>query len=433
VTEDLDREERFAVPPAVRAAGLRSGIAVLVGPAERPLAILAVHARRVRGFSGEDRGFVESIAHVLAIALGRRGALDAVRRTEASFRSLVEASPELVVIHRDGQMLYANPALREALGLAGCDVTRRSVLELIHPDDRPVVGERLGASGTLAPREVRLLSRDGRELWTEFVATGIDFDDRPARVAIGRDLTERKQAEAQLARSERLATIGTLAAGVAHELRNPLSFVLSNVAWAAERTAAGEVTRALDDARQGAEQMLEVVRGLRSLSRDAAGRAPVDVRRPLEHAISVARAELRAKARVVRDIAEVPAVQGDETQLGQVFLNLLVNAAQAMPDTRDAPGEVRIRVGMAGARVAVEVADDGRGMSAEVRARIFEPFFTTKAAGEGTGLGLWISRRIVEAHEGDIEVETAPGLGTTFRVLLPAVPQAPVGASSSAG
>jgi PAS domain S-box-containing protein len=240
-----------------------------------------------------------------------------------------------------------------------------------------------------------------------------------------------EQARAKLAISDRLASIGTLAAGVAHELNNPLAFVRGNIEWAAQELGAlrglpgvpplDEAVAALGEALEGSERMRLIVRDLRTLS--AAGdeeRAPVELARVLEFSARLAAAELRHRGRVVWALAPMPPVRGSEARLGQVFLNLLVNAAHALPvGAEDA--EIRVRSGvLPGDRVAVEISDTGSGIPPEVRARIFDPFFTTKPIGVGTGLGLWVCHNIVSAHGGEIEVESAPGAGSTFRVILPA-------------
>jgi len=243
-----------------------------------------------------------------------------------------------------------------------------------------------------------------------------------------RALDAARQAQARLALADRLASIGTLAAGVAHELSNPLSFVLANVEFAAGQLAGAaqdagrrqEVARALADARLGGERMRGIVRDLKTASRAGHATAPVGLRSVLEYAVGIASAEIRRRARIAWELAEVPPVQGDEARLGQVFLNLLVNAAQAF--RHDAPDRNTIRLSLQrwpDGRVAAEIADNGPGIPAEIRSRIFEPFFTTKPPGVGTGLGLWICNDIVASHGGEIHVESAPDAGARFVVLLP--------------
>jgi PAS domain S-box-containing protein len=318
VVNDADAEPE-AVPGRLRAAGVRSLAAVLVGSRDAPAGVLAVFRNARRAFSDEDVRSLEANAHVLAIALDRGRAREAARA-----------------------------------------------------------------------------------------------------------------AQERLVRAERLASIGTLAAGVAHELNNPLTFVLSNLEFVAdvlrERTAgvdagdACELLRAVDDASEGAERMRAIVRDLRTLGRaDDATEEPVEVRRVVEYAVHLASSEIRRRARLTWELGAVPPVRGNEGRLGQVLLNLLVNAAHAIPEGATERNEIRVatRV-MPDGRVALEVRDTGAGIAPELHGRIFDPFFTTKPVGLGTGLGLWVCQNIVAAAGGAIEVESAPGRGTTFRVLLPA-------------
>jgi PAS domain S-box-containing protein len=244
-------------------------------------------------------------------------------------------------------------------------------------------------------------------------------------------LEEQRRAQEAARRADRLASLGTLAAGVAHELNNPLAYVLANAEWAVGQLErwpiAREVdglVRALTDVIQGARRMKVIVSDLKSAARDeTAIEAPaaIDLRRVVRFATQVAGAELRRRARLVIETEEVPAVSGSETRLGQVLVNLLVNAAHAMPDGDPRRNEIHVRVRRAAdGRVAISVADNGSGIPDEARPHLFEPFFTTKPVGEGTGLGLWVCRGIVTAHGGEIEVESTVGVGTTFHVLLPA-------------
>jgi CheY-like chemotaxis protein len=184
---------------------------------------------------------------------------------------------------------------------------------------------------------------------------------------------------------------------------------------------------------EGAERMATIVRDLRNFCRPSSPLlGPIDVRQVLESAINMAMNELRDRARLVRDYAPVPAVIGDSAQLGQVFLNLLLNAAQALPEGHAADNEVRVTVASDGCeQVWIEVADSGHGIAPELRDRIFEPFFTTKAMSVGTGLGLPICRSIVSSMRGVITVESEVGRGTKFRISLPVSPTQPVEEAAS--
>jgi signal transduction histidine kinase len=241
---------------------------------------------------------------------------------------------------------------------------------------------------------------------------------------------ERAEALERLSHADRLAMVGTLAAGVAHEINNPLSYLASNIRCAlgglpevlppASSPEVEEILDALRDAELGARRIERIVKDLKLMSRgpttDEVG--PVDLRAVLEGATTIAASEVRQRARLISELAEVPRVMGNESRLGQVFLNLLVNAAQSIPQGSPAAHRVTVRCGCAGGWVSAEVSDTGHGIQPGHRTRLFEPFFTTKPPGEGTGLGLYLSMSTVRGYGGSIEVESEVGQGTTFRVLL---------------
>ena len=223
-----------------------------------------------------------------------------------------------------------------------------------------------------------------------------------------------------------------LAAGVAHEVNNPLSFVLGNleliqrdVARASGQGSGGalsEFAERVRDARTGAERVRAIVAELRAFSRvQEQAERPVDVRAAIHTALAMTNNEIRHRARLVLDLADLPNVMADEGRLGQVLINLLINAAQAIPEGDADSNEIRVVASPDPSGVRIEVHDTGRGIAPDLLHKIFEPFYTTKAVGAGTGLGLAICHTIVAALGGRIEVESAPGRGTTARVVLPAV------------
>jgi len=312
---------------------------------------------------------------------------------------------------------FTSPRLR-ALGV------RAGMTAVIRGRDAPhgVLGTFWRRPRTFAPGEVRFV-----ETVANLLAATLTRAEAETRL-VQRD-REAREMQARLALADRMASVGTLAAGVAHELNNPLSYVVANLSFLAEGLGAagaggadpsGELRDAVREGREGAERMRGIIRDLKTFSRvEDSLIGPVELGPVLESCISMAWNEIKHRARFVRELGDVPPVRGNEGKLGQVFLNLLVNAAQAIPEARSDKSEIRLTSRMAeDGRVAVEVRDTGSGIAPENLHRIFDPFFTTKPVGEGTGLGLTICHNIVSSVGGDIQVESVEGRGTTFRVLL---------------
>ncbi len=398
----------------------------------------------------DDTGRVIGVASMIEDITERLQAEDALRRSEARFRTLIENAPDAICVYPpdDRRMVYANPALASLLAYdAPQELLSLPVDVLIHPDDRPILERRWArlahARGALPPQEYRMLRKDGSVVHAEIVSMIIDYDGKPHVIAFGRDLTERKQMQARLLLADRMVSVGTLAAGVAHEINNPLAYVMTNLEMVGARRLppvvarlreleteaasqlADEVSRAIamiDVAREGSERMRDIVRDLRTFTRaaDEEKRAAVDVRRVLDASINLAWNEIRHRARLVKEYDDVPPIVANEARLGQVFLNLLVNAAQALQVGAASENVIRVATSTDRAgHVIVEVSDTGPGIPEEILDRIFDPFFTTKPVGVGTGLGLWICQGIVTSLGGHITAESKPGSGATFRVLLP--------------
>ncbi len=258
---------------------------------------------------------------------------------------------------------------------------------------------------------------------------------------------QRQRTTAESLSADRMASMGKLAAAVVHELNNPLGVTIANLSFVLEELRALDaelvpegaegavemaarlararprivgIVDALGEARQGADRARLVVRDLRTFSRaDEERRVPLDVRRVLESSINMAYREIRHRARLAKDYGPIPLVSGNEARLGQVFLNLLHNAAQAIHEGDAEHHCIRVvtRTDAQG-RCVVEVSDTGRGIPPEDLTRVFEPFFTTKH-NDATGLGLSICLNVITAMGGDIAAESGPGVGSTFRVTIP--------------
>lgn len=371
-----------------------------------------------------------------ALAIGiditeRKQAEEALQRSEARFRQLSEGSPDAIAVHRLGRLVYVNRALVNLLGHSPADLLGAPFVSIVHPDDRARFEEWQTApapAGQPWPtRELKLVGKQG-EVVAECVAIDVDFDGALATCVLARDVTDRRRLEARLVHADRLAALGTLAAGVAHEINNPLTYVLLNLQLLdrtlvapADETTSDRMRERIAEAREGAERVGAIVRELRAFSRaEDERRGPADLRVVLEAAVKMASRDIRPRARLVKEWNEVPVVDANEARLTQVFLNLLINAAHAIPDGEPDENEIRVRASTdAAGRAVVEVSDTGSGMPREIVSRIFDPFFTTKPLGEGTGLGLSVCHGIVTSLGGDITVESQLGAGTTFRVRLP--------------
>jgi PAS domain S-box-containing protein len=346
-----------------------------------------------------------------------------------------------------GQHTWSSELCRIMGHEPGCAASHESFLGSITPEERPAL--QLAMAQARADHqpfhgEYRLLRPSG-EVRQVYLKGQVVVDElgQPVRMSgTLQDVTETRALERRLMVADRMAALGTIAGGIAHEINNPLTFITTNLAYLDEAlgTRAArqlphteELRRAVSDAREGAGRVRNIVRELKSFSRvEEARHRPIDVHRGLEFSINIAAQEIRQRARLVRDYGQVPPVLADETRLGQVFLNLLVNAAQAIPEGSPEANTITVRTRAEEPRqVVVEVSDTGAGMAPEVLARIFDPFFTTKPAGVGTGLGLSICHSIVSSFGGRISARSEVGKGTTFTVTLPAT-EAPLAESEAA-
>ncbi|WP_224370159.1 ATP-binding response regulator [Hyalangium versicolor] len=374
--------------------------------------------------------------------------MEAVRRSQSSFRELIEQLPDAITVWHQKTLIYANAALVAMLGGSSADeFTGRSGLELetvIHPEDReillPVMKERL--SGARSMRELRFVRLSGGAVPVEVAHFPVTFDGKPCSMWIARDLTERRQMHARLMLSDRMVSLGTLAVGIGHELNNPLAYVMANLSHLEKDLLPGlgvdvaqrEELRALvSETQQGVQRIHEITQQLKLFSQvERETRSTrVDVHQVLENSVRLASNEIRHRARLVREYTDPLVVEAQEARLGQVFLNLLVNAAHAIPEGAVERHEIRVVTRRREGLAIIEIRDTGQGIPQELHERIFEPFLSLRPGGT-TGLGLSICLGIVTGFNGRMEVESKLGQGSVFRVILPAVDTQPVSASSVA-
>ncbi|HXU80305.1 MAG TPA: ATP-binding protein [Polyangia bacterium] len=358
-----------------------------------------------------------------------------LEREKERFRELSDAAFEGLAIHDNGIIVDCNQALAKMLGYEVSDLVGQSALMFGAPETHALVLERI-KSDSREPYEALGLRKDGSKFAAEVRGAPIHYQGRMLRVTAIRDISEQKKLEAQFRVSEQMISMGSVAAGVAHEINNPLTYVLGNLQILArhlaslepelDRAKAETMKKCIDEALDGTERVRAIVRDLRGFTRPSdQERAVVDLRQVLETSVRIVGNEVRHKARLVRDYQDLPLIDANELRLAQVFVNLLVNAAQAMEEGAAAQNEIRLRT-HADERgwAVVEIHDTGRGIPAELRERVFEPFFTTKP-GRGTGLGLSISRTIVDDLNGEIRIGNA-ARGTVFRLAFPPARRASV-------
>ncbi|MBL8716468.1 MAG: response regulator [Myxococcales bacterium] len=370
---------------------------------------------------------------VIEIALHRSRVERRLREREHLLATtLASIGDAVLTTDTHGKVEFANGAAEKLLGVPVDAMVGREVAAIAL--GAAPLGELVQTAITLrhaSPIEALTLDCAGRTVSLQAGAAPVaDKSTTYGAVLVLRDVTELRQMRRQLEFSDRLAALGTLAAGVAHEINNPLTFVTANLDFvrrqldslgraARDPDALAPLGEALLEASFGADRVAHIVSELRLFARPEPRPGPTRIENVLRWCIAVAQHEIRPRARLVVRFGVTPLVIGDETRLGQVFLNLLVNAAHAIPAGKPAENLVSVEtIADADGGCTVTIVDTGAGMTADVAARVFEPFFTTKRVGQGTGLGLSVSHAIVTALGGRIELESRPGCGTTFRVHL---------------
>jgi len=360
----------------------------------------------------------------------------AAERAAASLTARLRRA-ELLAVHAHDIILLVDGQLRlvdfndrfcELLGYSRQEALALGVRDLRDPTtlaDQPLrTFEEVEAGANLV--ETRLRRKDGSTFAVEASLRITETEGNRYILAVIRDISERRRLELQLHLADRMASVATLSSGVAHEINNPLAYVAGNIDFVLSRldhlpASLGEVRHALEDARGGASRVGQIVHDLRTFSRAGeAERTKVDVRKALQVAVSLAQTEIRQRAQLSLELGPVPPVSGSAHRIGQVLLNLLVNAAQAIPPGEPDNNLVKASTSLApDGRVRIEIADSGTGIPADVLPLVFDPFFTTRAPGQGTGLGLAIVHGIVTDMGGEILVRSEPQGGSTFTVLLP--------------
>jgi PAS domain S-box-containing protein len=366
--------------------------------------------------------------------------------SEARYRGLIDNAPVgIFACDRQGRVMMRNPRLMEIIG-APPGAAAGPAPNLLAAD-APVAGaafvaremRRCLTRGEVSSGETRYTSSFGRTSDLRVVLAPIrgESGDVTGGLGIVEDVSAQRVLEEGLRRSQKLESIGQLAAGIAHEINNPMAFVRTNLAvlreeWHRLKKQLGdgateealeerfaECESLIDESLEGVERTISIARDMREFAHSGTDqRAPADLNAIVEGCVRVASAHRKGATRIEERYGKLPPVWASAGQLRQVFLNLIVNALDVVGDS----GLVRVETALEGTRALVRVKDDGPGILPEHRERLFDPFFTTKPAGEGTGLGLYISHQIVRGHGGEILVDSAPGRGAAFEVRLPLAP-----------
>ena len=444
-----DDREAFASVQGLKLRLLLTGLALgaaavlfsllVLGRLVSPLEVLTTAARGVpdwdfsRALPDRAPGEIGELSRAFdAMRSALRTTMQGLRDSEERYRRSIDSANDAIfaVSLTTSQVLDANRKAGELVRCAPGDVLRRSFIDLHAEDQRERCREflaRVAAAGEGTLPEIDLGGSAGGRLPISISASVIVHGAGRFLQLICRDLSERKRMERELVQAEKMSTVGVLAAGILHELSTPLSYIQANlehandqVARLAEVQGIGALQAGVADALEGSRRASTIVRDLRIFARGNDGqKSAFDVNDAIRMALRMAQHELKHRATVVTELGEIPQVVGQLTEVSQVFLNLLVNAAHAILPGNPRSNRVHVVTAVAGERALAKVSDTGTGIAPEALPRIFEPFFTTKPAGVGTGLGLAISRDIVCRIGGEIRVESTVGRGTTFTVDLP--------------
>jgi PAS domain S-box-containing protein len=404
----------------------------------RLVGILNVNATHSRRFDAVLFKSLTLIANSASSLLEAARLYEEVRQAEEQYRSIFEHAIEGIYQSTpQGRFIAANPALARMLGYNSPEELIGAISNIddqlyVEPQRRAELQWLLGEREVLQGFEVRLYRKDGSTIWAKMSARAVRDTSGALLYYEGsvEDISERKRTEEELQRqrealyqTEKLSAMGSLLAGVAHELNNPLSVVLGQTALLSQLTAGSMLAVRAEKIGKAAERCARIVKNFLALARQRPPeRQKVRLNQIVRETVELLAYPLRVdNVEVVLDLSEaMPTLCADPHQLHQVLINIISNAHQAL---RETPAPRRITISTQfdplQARVCLAVADTGPGVPLELQRRIFEPFFTTKSPGQGTGLGLSICRGIIDNHDGSLWVESPPGQGAIFQMELP--------------
>lgn len=378
-----------------------------------------------------DAGRIVRYQGTLVDVTDKRAMEKQLRRQEEFQRHLLESFPDLIlVLDLNERFTFVSARIEDLLGYGPEHFLGKTMEETQDSSPNLIALYRTVASGetALASKEYGARHKDGS--WHTMLGMAsplLDAEDKPAGVIISvRDITVEKKMEQQIIQSERLAAMGQMIGGFAHELNNPLTSILGMAELLQETETDEGARKQLTVLHQQARRAAEIVQNLQFFARPPApGRSQVNLNELVQRTVHLQAYPLR-KSNITVDFLQepsMPAIMADPNQLMQVFLNLLLNAEQAIRENRD-KGTIRVRLGRNTGSVWVTFQDDGPGIAPETLEHIFDPFFTTKRPGRGTGLGLSICKTVLREHRGNIEAANAPGGGAVFTITLPIAAEA---------
>lgn len=353
----------------------------------------------------------------------RKQAERLIRQSEERYRQLISVAPLAIVVNRGNRLIFINDAGLRLFGAVKAEeILGKSPFELFHPDCHAMVRERircvLEGDATLPVGGKKIVTLDGRIVDVEVIWARFADEEGPAILAMIQDISERNRLQEQLRRTERIAELGTLASGMAHEIGTPMNVILGRAEYLMQRTQEEVLKKGLRTIISQVERITRVMNQLLAFARrKPVERRALDLQKSVDESLEIFEERL-ARHRIIVErafTASCPPVLADADQMSQVVINLVINALHAMPDG----GTLRVGVSPHDGMVRFTVADTGHGIPRDVVDKIFDPFFTTKEFGKGTGLGLTVVKGIIEEHRGTIAVESEAGKGTTFTIDLP--------------
>ena len=353
----------------------------------------------------------------------RKRAEHLLRQSEERYRRLITISPYAILVHRGDHIIFANDQAIKLFGAVKAEeILQKAPMDLFHPDYHVVIKERihelLEGRAQVPILEEQIMTLDGRAIDVEVSTARFVDEEGPAILAMLQDISERKRLQQQLRKTERIAELGTLASGMAHEIGTPMNVILGRAEYLMDRVTEEPIKKGLQTIVTQVERITKVMNQLLSFARrKTPDRCPLDLRGTIEAGMELFQERL-ARNQIQVELAladDCPMALADLDQMSQVFINLVMNAVHAMPDG----GTLRIGLAPEKQMVKLTIADTGHGIPRDVIERVFEPFFTTKEFGQGTGLGLTVVKGIIEEHQGSIVVESGEEKGTTFTILIP--------------